>query len=67
MVEAFEKATGVKINYQFVPRRPGDVRALYAKADLAKERLNWEAVHSLEEMCSSAWYWQSKNPNGYRQ
>lgn len=67
MVEAFEKATGVKINYKFVARRAGDVCTLYAKADLAKERLGWQAVRSLEQMCSSAWHWQSKNPNGYRQ
>ncbi|MPY24816.1 UDP-glucose 4-epimerase GalE [Shewanella psychropiezotolerans] len=67
MVKAFEKACGKPINYQVVPRRPGDIAACYANPDKAQSELNWKATHSLEDMASSSWHWQSSNPNGYGQ
>ncbi|CAG2115424.1 unnamed protein product [Medioppia subpectinata] len=39
IVKAFETANGVKIPYKIVPRRPGDVTALYSDASLALEKL----------------------------
>jgi UDP-glucose 4-epimerase len=65
MVHTFEKVTGQTIPYQFAPRRDGDIAAYYANADLAKERLQWEAQLDLEAMCLDSWNWQSKNPTGY--
>lgn len=65
MVDAFEKASGVKIPYVITDRRPGDPAENYANADKAKEVLGWEAKLSLEEMCRDTWNWQSKNPMGY--
>ncbi|AQS38786.1 UDP-galactose 4-epimerase [Shewanella psychrophila] len=67
MVKAFEKACGKPIKYQIVPRRPGDIAACYADPDKAQNELNWKATHSLEDMASSSWHWQSSNPNGYGQ
>ena len=65
VVEAFARASGRKINYQFCPRRAGDVARCYADTGLALSRLNWRASKSLDEMCADAWRWQSQNPNGY--
>ena len=43
MVNTFEKITGVKVNYSFGERRDGDVYAIYANNEYAKNELSWEA------------------------
>ncbi|WP_018659148.1 UDP-glucose 4-epimerase GalE [Allofustis seminis] len=65
MVHAFEKANHVTIPYTIQPRRAGDIATGYADPTKAKQLLHWEATHTLEEMCASAWHWQKNNPNGY--
>lgn len=65
VVTAFEKAICKKIPYQIVGRRPGDAVSVYADATLAKQQLDWEAVKTIDDMCASAWHWQSQNPHGY--
>ncbi|GIU36988.1 UDP-glucose 4-epimerase GalE [Shewanella schlegeliana] len=65
MVKAFEKASGTRIKYQLVERRPGDIAACYANPDKAHQELNWQATHSIDDMAQSSWHWQSTNPNGY--
>lgn len=55
LVTAFEKANGIKLPYVIGPRRDGDLPAFWADAAKAKELLDWEAVHSVEDMCRSAW------------
>ena len=64
-IHAFEKACGKKLPYSVKPRRSGDVAECYANADKAKRELGWEARYGLDEMCSSLWNWQKKNPDGY--
>jgi UDP-glucose 4-epimerase len=59
-IQAFEKVSGVKLNYETGPRRPGDVVAVYANNDLAKIQLGWTPVYSLEDMMGSAWKWELK-------
>lgn len=61
VIKSFEKATGEKINYKISPRRAGDITAIYANAQKAKEKLHWEAKLSLEDMMSSAWLFQQKS------
>lgn len=65
MVKAFEKASGKKVPYKIVDRRPGDVASCYADPAYAYEKLGWKAELGLERMCEDAWRWQSQNPNGY--
>lgn len=65
MVRAFEKASGRKINYRIAKRRPGDVAASFACVRKASELLGWQATLGVEDICRSAWKWQSENPNGY--
>ncbi|HUG23765.1 UDP-glucose 4-epimerase GalE [Piscinibacter sp.] len=66
LIRAFEQASGRRIDYDIVPRRPGDVDASYADPTLAHELLNWRATRDLQAMCADSWRWQSKNPNGYQ-
>lgn len=65
MVRAFETASGKKIPYQFVPRRPGDIAICYADPTKAAKELGWTAQYGLEEMCRDGWNWQKANPDGY--
>lgn len=67
MVKAFEKASGQAIAYKLADRRPGDIAACYADPSHALSKLGWHARRSLEDMCTDAWRWQSKNPAGYSQ
>ena len=65
VVKAFEKASGVKINYKIADRRPGDVAVCYSDPTKAYEELGWKAERGIDEMCADSWRWQSQNPNGY--
>ena len=59
-IRAFEKVSGVKLNYVIGPRRPGDVIAIYANNDLARRQLGWTIGYSLDEMMLTAWKWEQK-------
>lgn len=65
IVKAFEKASGVKIPYEIVARRPGDIAEVYADPSKAFKELGWKAQLGIEDMCADSWRWQSNNPNGY--
>ena len=58
LVNSFEKVNGVKLNYRFVDRRPGDVTAIWAETSLANEELGWKAERSVEQTLASAWAWE---------
>ena len=51
MVTAFEKASGKKVPYVLVDRRPGDLGAVYANPALALAELGWSAKKGLDDMC----------------
>ena len=58
VVQAFEQASGQKLNYTFGPRRPGDVPAIYADATKAAQVLGFTTTTSLLDSLASAWQWQ---------
>ena len=60
IVDAFEKSTGVKLNWAFAPRRAGDIEKVWANPDKANNVLGWKAETSLEDTLKSAWNWQKK-------
>lgn len=59
-IRAFEKVSGVELNYKIGPRRPGDVIAIYANNDYARKSLGWETKYSLEDMMQTAWKWEQR-------
>ncbi|MBN2635166.1 MAG: UDP-glucose 4-epimerase GalE [Prolixibacteraceae bacterium] len=63
MVQGFEKATGVKLNYKIVDRRAGDIEKIWADTNYANDELGWKAEKGLEETLLSAWNWE-KNIRG---
>jgi UDP-glucose 4-epimerase len=60
VIKAFEKVSGVKLNYAVGPRRGGDVVAIYANNSKAKNELGWIPKYNLEDMMDTAWKWELK-------
>ena len=60
VVEGFEKATGVKVNWTYAPRREGDIEKVWGNVDKANKVLGWKAETPLEDVLRSAWKWQLK-------
>ena len=58
IINAFEKITGLKLNYEIVARRPGDVEKIYADTSFANKELGWKAERTLEDMITSSWAWE---------
>ncbi|MCK9412145.1 MAG: UDP-glucose 4-epimerase GalE [Prolixibacteraceae bacterium] len=60
LLNAFEKATGQKVNYKIVGRRAGDIEQIYADTTKANSVLGWKSVATLEETLLSAWNWEQR-------
>ncbi len=58
VIESFEKVTGLKLNYEIVGRRKGDVEQVWADPSLSNKELGWKAGKGLDEMVASAWKWE---------
>ena len=63
VIKAFEKVSGVKLNYSIGPRRAGDVIAIYANNNKAKTELGWQPKYNLDDMMHSAWKWELQLKN----
>jgi len=59
-IQAFEKTTGVKVQYKVTARRAGDIEKIWADPSLANKELGWKTVSTLEETMKSAWEWEKK-------
>ena len=64
VVNAYQEASGVKINYKIAPRRPGDIAECYADPTKSKNELGWSAKLDIKKMCIDSWNFTKKNPNG---
>lgn len=60
MIDAFERANGIKVNYKIVERRPGDIAECYSDPAKAHEELGFVAKKTLEDMCRDAWNFENK-------
>lgn len=58
LIHAFEKVSGVKLNYTIGKRREGDVEAVYADNTKAKKYLHWNCTRDTDETMRSAWNWE---------
>ncbi len=63
VVKTFEQATGLKLNYKIVARRPGDVEKIFADTKIANTVLGWNAETSLFDTLLSAWNWEKRIRN----
>jgi UDP-glucose 4-epimerase len=60
-INCFEAATETPLNWQFAPRRSGDVAEIFANTDLAKEKLNWSSKRDITQAMKDAWRWEQNN------
>lgn len=58
VVKTFEEISGLKLPYQVVDRREGDIPVIYGETTKANEVLDWKAERGLKEMMTDAWRWQ---------
>jgi UDP-glucose 4-epimerase len=58
IIHAFERATGVKLNYQIGPRREGDVEQVWGDVTKSAQKLHWKTELGIDEMMRSAWEWE---------
>lgn len=65
LVNAFEKANNIKINYVIAPRRPGDIAECYANCDKAFKEMGFKCSHTIVDACKDSWNWQKNNPKGF--
>lgn len=65
LVSAFEKANNVKIPYEIVERRPGDIAECYAGTQKAEKELGFKAEFDILRMCKDSFRWQQNNPKGF--
>lgn len=57
LISAYEKASSKKISYEIVARRLADIEACWADVLLARNKLKWEAIYNLDDMCKDSWNW----------
>lgn len=60
LVHSFEKVNNIKIPYDIVKRRDGDIAISYADASKAKNELDWETKLTIDDMCEDTWRFESK-------
>ena len=65
LVNAFEEANNIKIPFQIVERRPGDIAECYANADKAYKEMGFKCTRSIVDACRDSWNWQKNNPKGF--
>lgn len=58
LVEKFQSVNNLKLNYKIMPRREGDIIAIWADPSLANSELGWSATRTLEQTLTSAWNWE---------
>ncbi len=57
-IKSFERATGKKLNYKIVDRRPGDIEKVWGDTSYANKELGWKAERSLDDAMLTAWKWE---------
>ncbi len=65
LVNTFQETNKVKIPYEFIERRSGDLAKVVADNSLATKILKWTPKRTIKEMCEDGWRWQLLNPKGY--
>jgi UDP-glucose 4-epimerase len=60
IVHAFERVTGVKLNYTITKRREGDIEQVWGDTTKANRELGWKTRRTLDDMILSAWNWEKK-------
>ncbi|MDO9528877.1 MAG: UDP-glucose 4-epimerase GalE [Syntrophales bacterium] len=55
LVHTFEEVNKIKVPFEIVDRRPGDIASCYADASKAERELGWKTKRGIKEMVKDAW------------
>lgn len=58
IIKTFEEVNGVKVEYEMVARRPGDIEIAYADCEKAKTELGWQSEFDIADALRDAWRWE---------
>lgn len=61
LVKVFEEVSGIKIPYEIVGRRSGDIAECYADVSKAERTLGWKAKLGIAEMVGDAWRFEKNS------
>jgi len=64
VVETYEKANGIKLNYEYGNRRKGDATIALPDCNKIFKELGWIPKISLEQMCKDSYNFIKKHPKG---
>ncbi len=59
LVNAFMEVNNIKVPYERVGRRPGDIAICYADPGKAERELGWKAKLTIEDMVGDAWKFEN--------
>lgn len=66
IIDAAERATGMKIKREIAGRRAGDPATLIASSNKIKNKLKWNPEYTdIDRIIKTAWIWHKNHPNGY--
>jgi len=60
IIHTFEKVNNLKIPYEIIERREGDIERAFADYTLVKEKLGWQPLTLLENSLKTAWKFQNE-------
>jgi len=63
LIQAFEEVTNKKLNWNFGPRRAGDVTEIYANTEKAASELGWNSKYNVKDALADAWRWEQNRTN----
>lgn len=63
IIHNFEQISGVSLNWEFAPRRAGDVVEIYADVAKIKRVLGWQCKRNFKDALKDAWNWEQKLRN----
>jgi len=60
LIDTFEKVNEVKLVYNFVERRDGDLPFVYAKTEKSLKELDWSCIYNIDDMCKHGYNYIKK-------
>ena len=64
IIKSFERSNGIKLKYEIVGRRAGDIVKIWADPTYTNKELGWKAERTLDDMTRSAWEWEKAYREG---
>ncbi len=61
LIDTFEKVNNIKLDYNFIKRRDGDLPCVYAKTDKSFKELGWSCIYNIEDMCKHGYNFTKNN------